>query len=152
MTTKDEALQMALEALAVATTPLAEDRQRVLKAIAACREALAQKDGQEIIGRTVSMCVSSGDEGEDRIFGSIYEVQEDEMEPGGVIYLAIAEDYNFVKPKLTDEEIIWMIPGLVDSLNDPYEQTPGDSVSSIKFDMVRLVRAVEAYYRIGVEE
>ena len=41
MTTKDEALQMALEALAVATTPLAEDRQRVLKAIAACREALA---------------------------------------------------------------------------------------------------------------
>lgn len=44
MTTKDEALQMALDALAVATTPLAEDRQRVLKAIAACRAALAQKD------------------------------------------------------------------------------------------------------------
>lgn len=45
--TKDEALKQALDALAVATTPLAEDRRLVLKAIAACREALEQKDEQE---------------------------------------------------------------------------------------------------------
>ena len=53
MTTKDEALQMALGALAVATTPLAEDRQRVLKAIAACRAAIAQKDEQEPVAGLV---------------------------------------------------------------------------------------------------
>ena len=59
MTTKDEALQMALDALAVATTPLAEDRRLVLKAITACREALAQKDEQEpvAIGTEWTPCV-----------------------------------------------------------------------------------------------
>ena len=39
--TKD-VLKLALEALEVATTPLAKDRQEVLRAIAAIKEALAQ--------------------------------------------------------------------------------------------------------------
>ena len=39
--TKDEALKLALDALEVATTPLANDRQEVLRAQAAIREALA---------------------------------------------------------------------------------------------------------------
>ena len=39
-----EALKLALEALEVATTPLAKDRQEVLRARAAIREALAQPD------------------------------------------------------------------------------------------------------------
>jgi hypothetical protein len=37
-----QALELALEALQVATTPLAKDRQEVLRAIAAIKEALAQ--------------------------------------------------------------------------------------------------------------
>ncbi len=43
MTTLREAAAMALEALEVATTPRSEDRQTVLKAQAALREALAQQ-------------------------------------------------------------------------------------------------------------
>jgi hypothetical protein len=38
-----EALRMALEALEVATTPLAKDRQEVLRAITAIKEALVQE-------------------------------------------------------------------------------------------------------------
>ena len=45
MTTKTEALKLALEALEVATTPLAKDRQEVLRAITAIREALADHIG-----------------------------------------------------------------------------------------------------------
>ena len=45
MNTKDEALKLALEALEVATTPLAKDRQEVLRAITAIREALADHIG-----------------------------------------------------------------------------------------------------------
>ena len=40
--TKDEALKLALKAFEVATTPLARDRQEVLRAITAIKEALAQ--------------------------------------------------------------------------------------------------------------
>ena len=43
MTTLEQAAQMALKALEVATTPLAKDRQEVLEAIAALRKALGQK-------------------------------------------------------------------------------------------------------------
>ena len=49
MTTQTEqALRMALDALAVATTPLAKDRQEVLRAIAACKEALAAPQGEPV--------------------------------------------------------------------------------------------------------
>ena len=44
--TKDEALKLALEALEGATTPLARDRQAVLRAQAALREALAEQPAQ----------------------------------------------------------------------------------------------------------
>ena len=40
--TKDEAMQQALEALEVAMTPLAKDRQEVLRAITALRTAMLQ--------------------------------------------------------------------------------------------------------------
>ena len=53
--TKDEALKMALEALEVATTPLAKDRQEVLRARAAIREALAQPE-QEPVAHTTGHC------------------------------------------------------------------------------------------------
>ena len=47
MTPKQEAaLRLALEALEVATTPLAKDRQEVLRARAAIREALAEQPAQ----------------------------------------------------------------------------------------------------------
>ena len=39
-----QALELALEALQVATTPLAKDRQEVLQAITAIKEALAQPE------------------------------------------------------------------------------------------------------------
>lgn len=41
--TKDEAMKLALVALEVATTPLAKDRQEVLRAQAALRQALEQQ-------------------------------------------------------------------------------------------------------------
>jgi hypothetical protein len=43
-----QALELALEALQVATTPLAKDRQEVLRAIAAIKEALAQPEQEPI--------------------------------------------------------------------------------------------------------
>ena len=44
---KTEALKLALEALEVATTPLAKDRQEVLRAQSAIREALAEQPAQQ---------------------------------------------------------------------------------------------------------
>jgi len=55
-------------------------------------EALAKQEQGEPIGVMVSMDVSKGDEPEHRIFGRIYEVQEDS---DGVTYLAIEESRNF---------------------------------------------------------
>ena len=57
--TDRELMQQALEALEVATTPLAKDRQEVLRAQAALRERLAQPehepfcyhDGRNIVGK-----------------------------------------------------------------------------------------------------
>ena len=46
MNKQQEALKLALEALEVATTPLARDRQEVLRAQAAIREALAEQPAQ----------------------------------------------------------------------------------------------------------
>ena len=46
--TKDEALKLALGALEVATTPLAKDRQEVLRAITAIKEALAQPEQEPV--------------------------------------------------------------------------------------------------------
>lgn len=43
MSKEREALKLALEALEVATTPLAKDRQEVLRANTVIREALAQQ-------------------------------------------------------------------------------------------------------------
>ena len=45
-----EAMKQALEALQVATTPLAKDRQEVLRAIKALEEALAKQEQQEPVG------------------------------------------------------------------------------------------------------
>ena len=43
-----QALELALEALQVATTPLAKDRQEVLRAITAIKEALAQPEQEPL--------------------------------------------------------------------------------------------------------
>ena len=43
-----EALKLALEALQVATTPLTKDRQEVLRAITAIKEALAQPEQEPV--------------------------------------------------------------------------------------------------------
>ena len=47
-----EALKLALDALEVATTPLAKDRQEVLRAQAALRQAIEQAEKQEPAQRT----------------------------------------------------------------------------------------------------
>ena len=47
MTELEKAARQALEALEVATTPLAKDRQEVLRARAAIREALAEQPAQQ---------------------------------------------------------------------------------------------------------
>lgn len=47
-----EALKLALEALEVATTPLAKDRQEVLRAQAAIREVLAQPEQEPVAWAT----------------------------------------------------------------------------------------------------
>ena len=64
MDKKTEALKLALEALELATTPLAKDRQEVLRAQAAIREALAEQPAQQC--RTDGRCqyaIDSGAEG-----------------------------------------------------------------------------------------
>jgi hypothetical protein len=49
---------------------------------------------------------------------------------------------------LTDEEIVWLVPGLLDCLCDPYDYNKsGNSNASIRKDMVRLARAIEAVVR-----
>lgn len=57
---------------------------------------VAQPEHQEPVGVMVSMDVSNGEEPEHRIFGRIYEVQEDD---DGVTYLAIEESRNFTQPE-----------------------------------------------------
>jgi len=49
-----QALELALEALQVATTPLAKDRQEVLQAITAIKEALAQPEQEPVAQCTES--------------------------------------------------------------------------------------------------
>jgi hypothetical protein len=51
MTTTRELLQQALNALEVATTPLAKDRQEVLAAITAIREHLARPEPEDNYGK-----------------------------------------------------------------------------------------------------
>jgi hypothetical protein len=45
-----EALKLALDALEVATTPLAKDRQEVLEAVKAIKQAIAELESQEPVG------------------------------------------------------------------------------------------------------
>jgi len=66
--TEREALKLALEALEVATTPLAKDRQEVLRAIIAIREALAQPEQEHAeqmakLGWQYFECPACGSEG-----------------------------------------------------------------------------------------
>ena len=50
---------------------------------------------------------------------------------------------------LTDEEILWLVPGLLDCLCDPYDYNKtGDEYASIPKDMIRLARAIEAAHNI----
>jgi len=71
-----------------------DDIVETIKLVAAKeREACDKcKEQGEPIGVMVSMDVSKGDEPEHRIFGRIYEVQEDD---DGVTYLAIEDHRNF---------------------------------------------------------
>lgn len=162
MTTKDEALKQALDALHARISGSGRATEAEYKAAMACREALAQKDEDEPlpIPRTphdirnflmANFCAAkfAKEDGEPD-YDDVYEVTAHDL-------LEAFDNWEYFdcfqptrKPRLTDEEIIWMVPGLIDSLNDPYEQVGGDPVSSIKIDMVKLVRAVEAYYRTGV--
>jgi hypothetical protein len=48
-----QALELALEALQVATTPLAKDRQEVLRAITAIKKALAQPEQEPVAWKLV---------------------------------------------------------------------------------------------------
>ena len=137
MTTKDEALKRALELLESMYEMMPDPP--VSNAIKMCREALAQKDEQEPVGETEEY------EGSPAYSQCMFPARV--VPVGTKLYTAPPTR----KPRLTDEQIIWMVPGLIDSLNDPYEQVEGDPVSSIKIDIVKLVRAVEAYYRTGVE-
>ena len=53
------------------------------------------------------------------------------------------------KEPLTDEQIVWLVPGLLDCLCDPYDcDKSGDQYASIPKDMVRLARAVEQHHGI----
>ena len=104
MTTKDEALQMALEALAVATTPLAEDRQRVLKAIAACREAQAQKDEHDPVAWMLEWTFN-GEELGQRLYDDETSCKFDAGSYGGVCRPLVYGDTAPPKRKpLTDEQ------------------------------------------------
>lgn len=58
MNKQTEALKLALEALEVATTPLAKDRQEVLRAQAAIREALAEQSAEIPQSITCPFCES----------------------------------------------------------------------------------------------
>jgi hypothetical protein len=54
---------------------------------------------------------------------------------------------------LTDEQILRIVPELLDCLQDPYDKAKtGNYYSSIPIDMVRLVRAVEKHYGIVEDE
>ncbi len=53
---------------------------------------------------------------------------------------------------LSDEEIIHLVPGLLDSLCDPWDyNSSGDYYASIPKDMIRLARAIEAAHGITGE-
>ncbi len=53
---------------------------------------------------------------------------------------------------LTEEEIVRLVPGLLDCLCDPWDyNNSGDYYASIPKDMIRLARAVEAHHGITGE-
>jgi hypothetical protein len=58
--TDRKAMQQALEALEVATTPLAKDRQEVLRAQAALRERLAQPEQEPVAWEDVLGAIARG--------------------------------------------------------------------------------------------
>ena len=60
MTTQTQALKLALEALQVATTPLAKDRQEVLRAITAIKEALAQPEQESVAFESLLGAIARG--------------------------------------------------------------------------------------------
>ena len=50
---------------------------------------------------------------------------------------------------LSDEQIVWLVPGLLDCLCDPYDcDKSGNQYASIPKDMVRLARAIEKHHGI----
>ena len=54
-----------------------------------------------------------------------------------------------VREPLSDEQIVWLVPGLLDCLCDPYDcDKSGNQYASIPKDMVRLARAIEQHHGI----
>ena len=54
---------------------------------------------------------------------------------------------------LTDEQILRLVPGLLDCLCDPYDyNNSGDDYASVPKDMIRLARAIEAAHGITGEK
>ena len=162
MTTKDEALKQALAAMQQIhpdyhLMPGRIGPQAALlnlhTAIAACREALAQNDEHAPVAwkwrrHALDKWICVG------FWDALEAAAANEMETCGkwdVVRLYAAPPPR--KP-LTDEQVIHTAidMGIIDSLNDPYEQVEGDPVSSIKIDIVKLVRAVEKAHGIGVEK
>ena len=107
MTTKDEALKQALDAMQQIhpdyhLMPGRIGPQAALlnlhTAIAACREALAQKDEQEPVGETEEY------EGSPAYSQCMFPARV--VPVGTKLYTAPPTR----KPRLTDEQIIWMVP------------------------------------------
>ena len=97
-----EALKLALEALQVATTPLTKDRQEVLRAITAIKEALAQPDQGEPVALTIyrgELCYKS--QSDDQSFGMWCPVTQDLPFPEGTKFYTIQPQ----RKPLTDEQI-----------------------------------------------
>ena len=113
--TDRELMQQALEALELATTPLARDRQEVLRAQAALRERLAQPE-QEPVAHTLN-CVC----------GAVWDISPDGAEE--MVHTPDATQQQRQWHSLTDEEIA--------DIYIKWDATPGVS-------MADFARAIEA--------
>jgi len=146
--TKDEALKLALEALQVETTPLTKDRQEVLRAITAIKEALAQPtSGDYALGYSIGF-------GEGHSAGkALAQSKEPEQEPVaweqfypdiGKLQLTHPPQGIYYTPpqrtwvELTDDEILAVNMSTVTKLIDE------PIVCDTDHNIIKLGKAIEA--------
>jgi hypothetical protein len=160
MTTKDEALDLALEALEQIASAMPFPVGR--KAITAIKQARAAPVQEPVAnpdecaadvyehGTSMGLFAMTKEEAEQYCKAETNRTgyKHDWHYFGGRVHVLALIPQAQRKP-LTDEQILRLVPGLQDCLCDPYDyNNSGDDYASVPKDMIRLARAIEAAHGI----